>query len=356
MLAYLCSRLRYLQTRLNLTSAATATAAVIPAAATSFSCLTAPSSFPSPPPPPRPMTPSPPLPPVSPPPLISPKKVYCKNKYYPHCYRMEHYCPSACPHQYCNKPGAVCQDPRSIGDGITFYFHGKKDHDFFIVSDSNLHVNAHFVGRRNEKIKRDFTWVQSLGILFDTHQLFIGAMKTAIRNDAVDRLAIVFDGKPVIFPEGEGSRWQPIAEPAGLSITRSRHTNGVVIEVEVEGNFKIKATVIPIIEQNSRVHNYVITEEDCFAHLDLGFKFNSLSGYVNGVLGQTYSSSYVSRVKMSVAMPVLGGDKEFASSSFFATDCAVARFSGHFNSSQSFEYANLNCGSGLDGRGVFCKR
>ncbi|KAK4340211.1 hypothetical protein RND71_041673 [Anisodus tanguticus] len=46
----------------------------------------------------------------------------------------------------CDKPGAVCQDPRFIGaDGITFYFHGK-DKDFCLVSDSNLHINGHFIG------------------------------------------------------------------------------------------------------------------------------------------------------------------------------------------------------------------
>ncbi|PQQ11525.1 uncharacterized protein Pyn_23822 [Prunus yedoensis var. nudiflora] len=105
------------------------------------------------------------------------------------------------------------------------------------------------------------------------------------------------------------------------------------------------------------IHKYGVTQEDCFAHLDLSFKFYALSGEVNGVLGQTYGSNYVSRVKMGVVMPVLGGDKEFASSSIFASDCAVSRFSGEFvknNSSDSFEY--MNCASGKDGRGVVCKR
>lgn len=75
----------------------------------------------------------------------------------------------------CDRVGAVCQDPRFIGgDGVTFYFHGKKDRDFCLVSDSNLHINGHFIGRRNQDMKRDFTWVQALGILFDTHQLHVG--------------------------------------------------------------------------------------------------------------------------------------------------------------------------------------
>lgn len=201
---------------------------------------------------------------------------------------------------------------------------------------------------------RDFTWVQSLGILFDNHQLFIGAKKTATWDDAVDRLELSYDAVPVFLAEGEDARWQPKSAP-GISITRSRDTNAVVIEVE--GNFRIKAAVVPITKKDSVIHKYGITDEDCFAHLDLGFKFYSLSGEVNGVLGQTYASNYVSRVKMGVSMPVLGGRREFASSNLFSTDCAVARFNGtQLSSSNAFQYANLNCASGLDGRGVVCKR
>lgn len=67
-----------------------------------------PQSSTSPPPPPSvsPVSPpststSPPPPPsVSPPSTeISPAKAYCKNRYYPQCYRLEQNCPSACPGQ-----------------------------------------------------------------------------------------------------------------------------------------------------------------------------------------------------------------------------------------------------------------
>ncbi|KAK9279251.1 hypothetical protein L1049_012929 [Liquidambar formosana] len=284
------------------------------------------------------------------------KKVKCQNKAYPDCYHLNLYCPSDCPHYYCDKPGAVCQDPRFIGgDGITFYFHGKKDQDFCLVSDSNLHINAHFIGKRNENMTRDFTWVQSLGILFDDHQLYIGTKKTATWDDSIDQLALAFDGEPIYLPGGQGVNWQPSMSP-GVSITRL-DTNAV--SIEVEGNFKIKAVVVPITEKDSRIHNYGVTEDDCLAHLDLSFKFYSLSGDVNGVLGQTYASNYVSRVKVGVAMPVLGGEKKFGTSRLFATDCAVTQFTGHVaggDSSKNYEYANLNCASGMDGRGVVCKR
>jgi len=255
----------------------------------------------------------------------------------------------------CNKPGAVCQDPRFIGaDGITFYFHGKKDKDFCLVADSNLHINGHFIGKRNHNIGRDFTWVQSLGILFDEHKLYIAALKTATWDDSMDRLALSFDGQAITLPETEGASWQ--SSTGGITIIRSKATNAV--EVEAEGKFKIKAVAVPITEKDSLIHKYGITQEDCFAHLDLSFKLYSLTGEVNGVLGQTYGSNYVSRAKMGVAMPVLGGEKEFSSSSLFATDCAVARFNAKSieKSSEGAEFVDLNCATGLSGPGVVCKR
>ncbi|KAA0038827.1 hypothetical protein IC582_028563 [Cucumis melo] len=337
-------------------------------------------SPPPPPPatlPPSPPTPTPstPTPPTSPPPsseASGQKKARCKNRSYPHCYGMELSCPSSCPDHCevdcvtcspvcnCNRPGSVCQDPKFVGgDGITFYFHGKKDQDFCIVTDSNLHINAHFIGRRNVNMKRDFTWVQSLGILFDSHKLFIGAQKTATWNDAIDRLSVSLDDETILLSNQEGATWRNSTSNKEITITRTQNTNAV--EIEVPGNFKIKAVVVPITEMDSRIHNYGITQEDCFAHLDLSFKFYALSGDVNGVLGQTYSSNYVSKVKMGAAMPVFGGVNEFASSNIFSTDCQVARFSGESDgkddsSLEAEVYASMmRCGSDTEG-GVVCKR
>lgn len=77
---------------------------------------------------------------------------------------------------------------------------------------------------------------------------------------------------------------------------------------------------------------------------------------VNGVLGQTYGKKYISRVKMGAAMPVMGGNKEFAATSLFVPDCAVARFQGLASGMGGTDFASLSCGSGMDGRGVVCKR
>ncbi|XP_028097009.1 serine/arginine repetitive matrix protein 2-like [Camellia sinensis] len=334
------------------------------------STSTPPSPLPPSSPSPSPPTTTPSSPPSPPlPPSTSPKKAKCKNKNYPHCYDMEFFvCPSTCPGGCevdcvscrpvckCDMPGAVCQDPRFIGgDGITFYFHGKKDRDFCLVSDSNLHINAHFIGKRSLNMTRDFTWVQSIAILFDTHKLFLGALKTSSWDDSVDRLSLSFDGQPIFLPLNGGARWRSAASPA-VSISRIGDTNSV--SVEVEGNLKITAKVVAITEEDSRIHKYGVTRDDCFAHLDLGFKFLDLSDGVSGVLGQTYGRDYVSKVKMGVLMPVMGGEREFATSSLFAVDCSVARFRGQreADSLMGLEAAGLRCGSGMGGQGVVCKR
>ncbi|OIT30132.1 hypothetical protein A4A49_58061, partial [Nicotiana attenuata] len=326
---------------------------------------------PSSPPPPSSGSPPPPTYPSPTPKPPTPRKSKCKNKYYPSCYAVQHECPSSCPTSCqvdcvtckpvckCDKPGAVCQDPRFIGgDGITFYFHGKKDKDFCLVSDPEFHINAHFIGRRNENMKRDFTWVQSIGILYDTHKISIGALKTSTWDDSIDRLALHFNNEAIFLPENEGERWRSETIPM-ISITRISNTNEVV--VEVENVLKITAKVVPITQHESRVHNYGITNDDCFSHLELGFKFVSLSDQVSGVLGQTYRRDYVSKVKMGALMPIMGGDKNFATSSLFDADCTVARFqeSGKQFGNKgllNLELPSLSCNSGIYGRGVVCKR
>ncbi|KAL2456400.1 late [Abeliophyllum distichum] len=98
----------------------------------------------------------------------------------------------------CDKPGAVCRDQRFIGgDGIMFYFHGKKGMDFCLVSDVKLHINTHFIGKKSKK-GGDFTWVESISVLFGPHQLYIGAKKVAKWKDSMDNMTSVEHGS---FPK-----------------------------------------------------------------------------------------------------------------------------------------------------------
>ncbi|KAI3913445.1 hypothetical protein MKW98_003924, partial [Papaver atlanticum] len=257
----------------------------------------------------------------------------------------------------CNYPGAVCQDPRFVGgDGITFYFHGKKNQDFCLVSNGNMHINGHFIGKGNPKMMRDFTWVQSIGILFENHQLLLGAKRTSKWEENVNHLEFSLDGKS-IFPEG--AKWQS-TKGENVIVTRTSDTNSVTIKVAE--NFKVTAVVVPISVEESRIHGYNITDEDCFAHLEFNFKFYRLTENVDGVLGQTYGRNYVSKVKMGVPMPVMGGYDKYVSSHIFASDCAVSQFHGNRRmlgigiNDSTVEYPALKCSSGIQGNGVVCKK
>ncbi|CAN6348920.1 unnamed protein product [Urochloa humidicola] len=272
-------------------------------------------------------------------PKPKPMKVKCHDrKLYPYCSGKPMECPAECsqscyadcnsckPVCVCSVPGA-CGDPRFIGgDGNAFYFHGRRDADFCVVSDRDLHINAHFIGKRGaDGMSRDFTWIQAIAVLFDggRHRLYVGARKTAAWDDDVDRLEITLDGEPVNLPAEADATWTPAAVPA-LSVTRTKAANGVL--VALDGKFTIRANAVPITEEESRVHRYGVTSDDCLAHLDLAFKFDALTGDVHGVVGQTYRADYVNRFDVRASMPTMGGDSDFATSGLFAADCAVARY------------------------------
>ncbi|CAN6438776.1 unnamed protein product [Victoria cruziana] len=205
-------------------------------------------------------------------------------------------------------------------------------------------------------MKRDFTWVQSIGVLFGNHRLFLGAKKVARWDDAVDQLAIAFDGELIFLPTTENAKWT--APESSLTITRSGSSTNEAA-VEAPDNFKITARVVPISNEESRIHGYGITDDDCFAHLDLRFRFHSLTGGVNGVLGQTYADNYMSRANIGLKMPVLGGDQEFLSSGLFTTDCMAARFKGIEAKSLDGtmdHVEDLQCKTGFNGRGMICRK
>ncbi|KAL6853977.1 hypothetical protein ACP4OV_020006 [Aristida adscensionis] len=258
----------------------------------------------------------------------------CKNEGNTDCYVK---CPKECPNscvvacEYCMSfcecdifPGTSCGDPRFTGgDGNTFYFHGKKNQDFCIVSDTDLHINAHFIGNHNPEIKRDFTWVQALGVSFSDHRLYIGARKAVEWDEEEDHIQITFDGEPINLDAVKKANWVSKALP-GLSVTRTAAVNKVI--VELDGAFSISASAVPITEEDDRIHKYGKTKGDSLVHLDLGFQFHNLTNDVEGVLGQTYRPNYATKLNITAKMPIMGGAPKYLSSSLFSTDCAVSRF------------------------------
>ncbi|KAJ7548246.1 hypothetical protein O6H91_07G004300 [Diphasiastrum complanatum] len=279
--------------------------------------------------------------------------------YCPECHLSCKFCGmSYCPK--CNKVGSICQDPRFIGgDGVMFYFHGSKDADYCIVSDTNLHINAHFIGRRPAGRPRDFTWVQSLGILFDTHKLYVGARQTATWNPTSDRFLIYLDGKSVQIPQAKGANWA-LDHPQKVKFTRLEAANS--INVLVEGVLNATIAIVPITREESRAHKYEIPADDCFAHLEVSLEFPQVSERVSGVLGQTYRPQWETPIKHNVPMPTMGGEDKYVASAILTPDCPVSQFRGVrlpaslALSKNSGAMPSVKCGDGPDGFGFACKK
>ncbi|KAI8555425.1 hypothetical protein RHMOL_Rhmol05G0173600 [Rhododendron molle] len=270
----------------------------------------------------------------------------------------------------CNGKGSGCGDPRFVGgDGIVFYFHGKTNQQFALVSDQNLQINARFIGHRPEGRKRDNTWIQALGLVFhDGHRqshtfTLASSTKVAQWDDNVDRLHFTYDDKSLIIGEGHLFNWDA-PDGSGLFVERTSKVNSIT--VTLPNLVEISASVVPITREDDRIHNYQIPlSQDCFAHLEVQFRFFRMSESVEGVLGQTYRPDFQNPVKRGVAMPIMGGERNYMTSSLTSVDCnnCIFSLSDQYDSLVSKplpleEVTNtVKCRSMNDaGRGVVCRR
>ncbi|OMO80414.1 Root cap [Corchorus capsularis] len=258
----------------------------------------------------------------------------------------------------CNGNGAACYDPRFIGaDGIVFYFHGKSNEHFSLVSDINLHINARFIGLRPAGRTRDYTWIQALGILFGSQTFSLEATRAATWEDEVDYLKFSYNGKEIVVPEGHLSTWQ--SPESDLTIERIAVKNSVLVTLPEIA--EISVNVVPVTKEDDRIHNYQIPSNDCFAHLEVQFRFYGLSAKVEGVLGRTYQPDFVNPAKPGVAMPVVGGEDKYRTSTLLSADCRSCMFSpaGALDQTESLlmDFTTLDCtGGASSGRGIVCRR
>ena len=176
-----------------------------------------------------------------------------------------------------------------------FYFHGAKGGNFAIVSDTNLQINAHFIGTRPTGRTRDFTWVQAFAVMFDSHTLVIAAKRVSKWDDKVDALMVKWDDRVVAIPNNGDAEWRTNGEDREVVVDRTDDTN--YFRVTVAGLVEMDIRVRPIGEKENKVHNYQIPADDKFAHLETQFRFTNLSDLVEGVLGKTYWPGYVSSGK-----------------------------------------------------------
>ncbi|MQL77375.1 hypothetical protein Taro_009775 [Colocasia esculenta] len=224
----------------------------------------------------------------------------------------------------CDHKGSGCKDPRFIGgDGVVFYFHGRKDNHFALVSDSRFQINARFIGLRPTGRTRDFTWIQALGFIFGSHTFTVEAARAKRWNDTVDHLRFSYDGELVELPQGHKSSWR--SPDMELMVERMGRTNNIT--VKLEGMVEASVNVVPVTEEDDRIHKYQIPSDDCFAHLDVQFSFYGLSSEVEGVLGRTYQPDYVNPAKRGVAIPVLGGADKYWTPSLLSPQCSACVFS-----------------------------
>ncbi|KAJ0714176.1 hypothetical protein HanPI659440_Chr13g0486601 [Helianthus annuus] len=325
----------------------------------------------TPPPAPKPKTPPPAPKPKTPPPAPKPKppqddttnydeltpepgtgrqRAFCKSKV---CYYKTLTCPKECPERKpkknkrnkacfincgrkceatckwrrpkCNGYGSLCYDPRFIGgDGVMFYFHGGKGRDFALVSDTNLQINAHFIGSRPNGRRRDYTWVQSVSIMFDTHTLIISVKNVEQWDDSVDTLLVKWDGEEVTVPFDGEAEWKTDTGVRQVAVERTDDTNAV--KVTVGGLVSIHMKAVPVTKEDDKAHNYQLPSNDAFAHFELQFEFPNLSNEVEGILGKTYRPGYVSPVKRGIAMPIMGGEDKYETPSLTSTNCKLCRF------------------------------
>ncbi|CAH1415758.1 unnamed protein product [Lactuca virosa] len=271
------------------------------------------------------------------------------------CYspKCEAVCKSRKPN--CNGPGAACYDPRFIGgDGIVFYFHGKSNEHFSLISDSDLQINARFIGLRPEGRTRDYTWIQALGLKFGHHNFTLEATRTEKWDDNVDHLKLSYDGKELFIPESHSSEWN--STEGNIQVERTATTNSIT--VNILDLAEISVNVIPVSEEDSKIHNYQIPANDSFAHLEVQFRFFGLSSKVEGILGRTYRPDFENPAKQGVAMPVVGGDDKYKTSSLLTADCALCVFSPNEikdeHGSPMMDFGMLDCTGG--GNGITCKK
>ncbi|GLJ52394.1 hypothetical protein SUGI_1114440 [Cryptomeria japonica] len=262
----------------------------------------------------------------------------------------------------CKGYGAICYDPRFVGgDGVMFYFHGAKDKDFALLSDRHLHINAHFIGTKPKGRDRPYTWVQALGLMFDSHTLTIAAKKASEWDETIDHFIFTLDGEEFTILEEALVQWTPPnLGPSTMTIERIDNTNNV--NLVVPGVVDIVMGVAPILEKENLMHNYQLPVDDVFAHLEMQFKFFNLSSEVEGVLGQTYRPGFENPVKRGVPMPIMGGEDKYATSSLLSIDCKYCKYSSTSDSSckgfiiNGMETFKAECTSNNRNGGMVCRR
>ncbi|KAJ8567889.1 hypothetical protein K7X08_020611 [Anisodus acutangulus] len=140
---------------------------------------------------------------------------------------------------------------------------------------------------------------------------------------------------------------------------RTPNKNGALIRLPKVAEISVNA--VPVTKEDDRIHNYQMPSDDCFAHLDVQFRFYGLSTKVEGVLGRTYQPDLKNPAKLGVAMPVVGGEDKYRTSTLLSSKCSSCIFSpaGVLKESDPLvmDFGTLDCtGGSNNGRGIVCRK
>lgn len=125
-----------------------------------------------------------------------------------------------------------------------------------------------------------------------------------------------YDEKEILVPIGHLSTWKSPEEDVKVERTSSKNS----VLVTLPGVVEILVNVVPVTKEDDWIHSYKVPSDDCFAHLEVQFRFFSLSSKVEGVLGRTYQPDFENPTKPGVAMAVVGGEDKYRTSSVLSPD------------------------------------
>ncbi|CAN1347117.1 hypothetical protein LINPERPRIM_LOCUS40987, partial [Linum perenne] len=222
-------------------------------------------------------------------------------------------------------------------------------------------INGRFIGHRPTGRSRDFTWIQSLGIVFDSHKFTLEATKSVTWDSNVEHLKFTYNGQDISIAQGSLSSWYS-GETKDIKVERVSSKNSVILTLKDKA--EILVNVVPVTKEDDRVHKYQVPLDDCFVHLEVQFRFFDLSAQVDGVLGRTYQPDFEnSAAKPGVAMPVMGGEDKYKTTDLLSTECGSCIFSSKSTKEQSSKQGNaidfptLDCTRGsAAGYGIVCRK
>ncbi|CAK9160206.1 unnamed protein product [Ilex paraguariensis] len=170
-------------------------------------------------------------------------------------------------------------------------------------------------------------------------------VETATWDDNTNHLKFSYNGDDLFLPEDPLLVWN--SPEKYLKVERIFSKNSVIVSITDVA--EIAVNVVPVTKEDDRIHNYQ-------------FRFFGLSPEVEGVLDRTYQLDFENPAKPGVAMPVVGGEDKYRTTSLPSAECKSCVFSPSRITDQesdpvTIKYGMLDCASVFShGNGIVCKK